>query len=96
MRPVSASKTLGFVAIYAPVISRRHWFCSVIYLAAGPKYLVLVSFEESHTVSSKVAAGRTNAVYTCLAVLSVAVCVEAATLVDETVCDATFPWIFLM
>lgn len=59
------------VTLYAPVIVRRHLFCSVVNLATGPRPFVLVSFGECHTAALYVMAGRTAAVYTCLALFNV-------------------------
>lgn len=70
--PDSASKTLIFVALYAPVIDRKHLFCSIASFVTGFMFLSCISFGECHIAAPHVIAGRTTAEYTRLALFSVA------------------------
>ena len=70
-----------FVALNAPVIDLRHLFCNIANFATSPVPFLRDSFGKCHTGASYVIAGRTTAVYTCLALFSVAPHVEVATLV---------------
>ena len=80
----SASKTSMFVALYAPVIDLRHLFCNnVAKLATSPVRFLRGSFGKCHTGAPYVIAGRTTAVYTCLALFNVAPHVEVAILVSH-------------
>lgn len=58
--------------------------------------LTRTSFDEYLTGAPYVIAGGTTAVYTCLALLIVALHVEAATLFKAIVCEAVLSYIFLM
>lgn len=69
---------------YAPVIDLKPMFCSAVIFATGAAPLSRISFAEYHT-EAYVMAGRTTAVYTCLALLSVALHVEPAILVRAIV-----------
>ena len=74
------------MALYAPVIALKHLFCSTVSFATGVVPRSRMSFGEYHTGEAYVIAGRTTAVYTCRALFSVALHVEAATLVKASVC----------
>lgn len=65
--PDSASKAFDVRGLVAPLIDRRHIFCSVVSFAAVPRPLVLVSFDGFHTEVPYAIAGHTMAVDTCLA-----------------------------
>lgn len=78
------------VTLFAPVIGHRHLFCNVVSLATGPRPLVLVSFVERHIAVLYVIAGRTTAVYTCLALFNVTSHAEATILVYTIGCEICF------
>lgn len=94
--PASASNTLMFVALYAPVIDRRHFFCETDIFAAEQVLLSRISLGDCHTEAPYVIAVRTTAVYTCRALLKIAPHVEAATLISAIDCEAIFDWISLV
>lgn len=54
----SANRTLVLVALYAPVVDRKH----VFNLVAGPKPLGCVPFGECHTAAPYTITGRTTVV----------------------------------
>lgn len=69
-----ASRTGIGVALKAPAIVRRHLFCITESLLVDVDFLA--SFGFCHTVDPYVIAGRTIAVYACLALANVAPQVE--------------------
>ena len=74
------------VALYAPVIDRKHLFCTALSTwlrVLG--LLVLVPFGECYTDAPYTIAGHTTAVQTCLALLNVASHVETVNLVRAIV-----------
>lgn len=73
------------------MIDRRHFFCRVVSLAAGPKPFVLVPFGECHT-----AAPYHSSVYLTSLIRGKPLHVEAAILVNVNVCELIFAWTFLM
>lgn len=94
--PESAFKTVLFVALYAPVIDRRHSFCSVVNFPDPGLLFVSPLVSATHRLLMYVIARPNTAVYTCLALFNAAPHVEVVTLVSAIVFKAIFAWISLM